>query len=101
MVYKIVILPQANKELVVAYKYYANISIQVLKAFDKELQYVYQCLERNPFYPIRYKTLRGIPFKKFPYLVFYHLDNQRNLVFVYSVFHTAQNPKKCPKSEEE
>lgn len=34
--------------------------------------------------------------KKFPYLVFYTLDEERELIIIKAVFHTSQHPDKYP-----
>ena len=96
MVYNLTILPKAQEEIQKAFEYYEQISISVLTNFDSQLEEVYQNLEKNPFYQVRYKHLRNIPFKSFPYLVFFDVDQDNNTIYIYSVFHTSQNPNKYP-----
>ena len=97
MAYKLVILPQAQRENEKAFEYYGEISFSVLFNFNEQLEIVYNSLEINPFYQVRYKHLRAIPFKTFPYLIFFDVDKHSNLIYIYSVFHTSQNPDKYPK----
>lgn len=94
MEYSIYILPKAIEEIQDAFEYYLNISDKVLNNFDKELEDVFKNLEKNPFYEVKHKNLRAIPFKSFPFLVFFDIDPIKNIVFIYSVFHTSQNPEK-------
>lgn len=96
MVYKLVILPRAQQEIIDAFDYYNKISKTVLNAFNRDLEDVYQSLESNPFYQLKYKNLRGIPFKKFPFLIFFSVEEAEKKVYIYSVFHTSQNPKSYP-----
>lgn len=96
MVYEIAILPRAVDEIAEAFDYYESISKSVLKAFYNELNQVYESLELNPFYQIRYKNLRAVPLKKFPYLVFFDIDTEIKKVYIYSVFNTYLNPEKYP-----
>lgn len=96
MAYNIFILPQANHEIEKAFQYYGNVSVATLINFDDQLQQVYKNLEINPFYQVRYKHLRAIPFKSFPYLVFFDVDQEQHIIYIYSVFHTSQDPKKYP-----
>jgi mRNA-degrading endonuclease RelE of RelBE toxin-antitoxin system len=96
MVYNLTILPQAQEEIQKAFEYYGNLSFLALTNFDKELEEVYQNLEINPFYQVRYKHLRAIPFKSFPFLVFFDVDQDNAVIYIYSVFHTSQNPDKYP-----
>lgn len=97
MAYKLVILPQAQREIDVAFEYYGEVSTAVLLHFYEQLENVYSSLEINPFYQVRYKHLRAIPFKTFPYLIFFDVDKDNYIIYIYSVFHTSQNPEKYPK----
>lgn len=97
MAYEIVILDRAQEEINSAFEYYAEISIAVLKSFDEQLEQVYQRLETNPFFQSRYKNLRTLPFKTFPYITFFTVDENEKTVYIYSVFNTSQNPEKYPK----
>lgn len=44
-------------------------------------------------FQLRYKTLRMVPVEKFPFLVFYQIDEDKKLVAVAGVLHTSRNPK--------
>jgi len=96
MSYKLIILDRAQEEIDEAYDYYSKISSGVLRSFDEHLEKVYQSLEANPFYEIRYEKLRALPFKSFPFVVFFKVDERSKTVYIYSVFHTSQNPEKYP-----
>ena len=96
MSYKLVILDRAQEEIDQAYDYYSQISSGVLRSFDEQLEKVYQSLEANPFYEIRYGKLRALPFKKFPFVVFFAVNEKSKTVYIYSVFHSSQNPEKYP-----
>jgi len=98
MGYKLVILPRAQQELIDAFDYYNKISRIVLKAFNSDLEEVYKSLEKNPFYQLKYKNLRAIPFKKFPFLLFYSIAEAEKKVYIYSIFHTSQNPESYPNT---
>ena len=97
MAYNLTILPQAQEEINQIFEYYKHLPNSVLVKFDKEIEKVYQTLEKNPFYKVRYKHLRAIPFKSFPYLVFFDIVEENQMVYIYSVFHTSQNPNNYPK----
>ncbi|MDQ5929934.1 MAG: hypothetical protein QG594_1716 [Bacteroidota bacterium] len=85
MVYNLTILLQAQEEIQKAFEYYGNLSFLALTNFDKELEEVYQNLEINPFYQVRYKHLRAIPFKSFPFLVFFMLTKTM-LLFIFILY---------------
>ena len=97
MGYEIKILPEALNDINNAFEYYEKISFKVLNSFKNELEENYNKLEINPFYQIKFKYLRVIPFKNFPYIIFFEVDEVTKIVYVYSVFHTFQNPNKYPK----
>ena len=94
MAYRLLILPQAEEEIDKAYEYYSQISELTVINFDNQLEEVYQNLELNPFYQVRYKGLRAIPFKSYPYLVYFNIDQEQKTVYIYSVFNTYQSPDK-------
>ncbi|MFK7115676.1 type II toxin-antitoxin system RelE/ParE family toxin [Flavobacterium oreochromis] len=91
MAYSLFILPQAQLEIENAYEYYSQFSASAVANFDQQLEEVYQNLETNPFYQVRYKHLRAIPFKSFPFLVYFNIDQENNIVHIYSVFNTYQS----------
>ena len=96
MSYNLIIAPQAVTDIEDAFEYYHNFSVNALNLFDDELQEVFDILELNPFFQIRYKKLRAVPFKSLPFLVFFELDEQEKNVYLYSVFNTHQDTNKYP-----
>lgn len=96
MNYDLVILDRAQEEIDQAYEYYSDISLSVMQSFDDQLEQLYQSLELNPFFQFRYKNLRALPFKSFPYMAFFDVDEKEKVVYIYSVFNTYQDPEKYP-----
>lgn len=96
MSYKLDILDRAQEEINQAFEYYEAVSLNVLKSFDDQLEHIYNALETNLFFQFRYKKLRALPFKSFPYMVFFEIDEQDKIVYIYSVFNTYQDPEKYP-----
>lgn len=94
MGFKIVISHSAELDLTEAYSHYATLSFKTLQHFDKELQESFKALEINPFYKLRYKKIRALPVKNFPYLIFFTLDESNRNVEIRGVFNTHQNPEK-------
>lgn len=94
MRFKLTISPLADLDLAEAYQYYADVSLKVLKDFDTEMEASYKALELNPFFTLRYKNVRGLPLKKFPFIIFYTLDEVNQIVEIRSVFKTHQDPEK-------
>ena len=97
MAYKIIISPIAIKNIDNAIRYYVeNASKKVAQNFLKEFKAVYKSLEKNPFYQFHDTNYRFLPFKKFPYILFFIVDEATQTVFLNAVFHTSQNPCKYP-----
>lgn len=86
----------ADKEIEKAIEYYSSKSENGEYNFKLQLNQVLDTLEFNPFFQFRYKKIRAIPFKTLPFLVFFDIDQDTNTVYIYSVFHTSQNPSKYP-----
>jgi len=91
MTYNLIIAPDAVKDIEKAFDYYSRFSRTAIDTFDKELLQVFDILEKNPFFQVRYKKLRAVPFRSLPYLVFFELDDKDKAVYIYSVFNTFLN----------
>ena len=96
MAYSLNILPNASIEIEKAFQFYENISENVLNNFNDDLEYVFQTLETNPHFQVRHKHLRAITLKKFPFLIFYDIDEIYKEIYNYSFFLTHKNPDKYP-----
>lgn len=58
------------------------------KAIDQRLQDVV----KNPeAYGIRFKSIRAINVKKFPYLIYYEIDFRFKYIYVLAVWHEARD----------
>ncbi len=96
MAYKVIVSPRAQKEIENAMDYYALYSSDAPQNFIAELSETYSILETNPFFSIRYKNIRSLKITKFPYSLFYVIDEKQNLVRILSCFHNKRNPTKRP-----
>lgn len=90
-------LPIAEENIEVATDYYAGISMKVLKSFNKQLDLSISRILINPYFQKRYKDVRALPLRKFPYIIFYEVDETEKMIYILSVFCTHQNPEKYPK----
>ncbi len=66
------------------------------KNFSMTMLLTIELLEINPFFQKRFNNYRVIPPNKFPFILIYVILEEEKLVFIESVFHTSQNPKKYP-----
>ena len=94
--YKIVVDITAQEELEAAEFYYFKISEKVSDKFIVSVFRTYFLLESNPHFSIRIKNYHTISISKFPYLLFYEIDEENKIVRILSYFHSSQNPEKYP-----
>ena len=94
MAFKLKFLPTAEFNIEEATDFYAEISLRVLKNFNKKLDEAFLRIENNTFFQRKYKNVRALPLKKFPYIIFYEIDDE--IIYILSVFCTHQNPQKYP-----
>jgi len=64
--------------------------------FLNDYKKTYKALQINPFYQVHDNNYHFFPFKKFPYIAFFIIDEASKTVFLNAVFHTSQNPNKYP-----
>ena len=70
MDYKIRISPIAKANIKEAVSYYKKeASLKVAQNFVKDYELALQKVKQNPFFQIYYKNFRGLPLKKFPYII--------------------------------
>lgn len=61
--------------------------------FIEEYEAYLKALQNNPFYQIRYGTIRCLPLKKFKYMIHFTVDEVKKTVYIYAVLSTYLNPK--------
>ncbi len=97
MEFKIIISPRAQLEIEVITDYYFEVSPNVIPKFYEMLEQTYGFLKINPFFVERYKKFRAVPIFKFPYLLFYAIDENNKTIKILSCFHTSRSNKNYPK----
>ncbi|MWB95290.1 type II toxin-antitoxin system RelE/ParE family toxin [Flavobacterium sp. GA093] len=96
MGYKIIVSPRAQNEIINAMEFYTKQSLQAPNNFIIQLQKAYDVLAINPFFRICYKEVRVITLRRFPYSLFYVVDENENSIRVLSCFHNKRNPARRP-----
>ncbi len=95
--FKIFITPYAALDIELTYKYYLEkANSQIAKKFKNEINGAFRILKRYPYFQIKTKTYRAIQLKVFPFLIFYEINENNNIIKILSVFHTSQSPLKWP-----
>jgi plasmid stabilization system protein ParE len=93
MAYSLSVSTAAENDLLEAYLWYEQQQLGLGSKFLEQVEKSYYSLLLNPeAFEIRYKKRVGaIPVRKFPYLVFYVLEDQH--VKIISVFNTNRSTK--------
>lgn len=96
MAYRIIVSPRAQTEIEDAIDYYAFHSVDAPRNFISILSDTYKILEEKPIQRVRYKNVRAVKIKRFPYLLHFVINEANNTVKILSCFHNKRNPKKRP-----
>lgn len=97
MAYKVIVSPRAQKEIEDSIDYYSQNSINAPYHFVSALEEAYRTLENDPLTRIRYKKVRALKLRKFPYLLYFVINERTLVVRVLSCFHDKRNPKSRPR----
>lgn len=68
-----------------------GLGFEFLDCVEASLKNIINCPE---MYQIRYSNFRGCPIRRFPFSIFYTIED--NQIVLHSVFDNRQNPKKKP-----
>ena len=96
MAYKIIVSPRAQKEIENAIDFYALYSNNAPFNFIATLKKAYNSLALNPIHRVCYKNIRALKLPKFPYTLYFVVNQAQNTVKVLSCFHNKRNPNKRP-----
>ena len=98
MDYKIVITPDAFTDIENAINYYKlNASKRVATLFINDYKKAFKDILKTKYFQIFFQDFRGKPLDKFPFIVFYTIDENRKVITIKAIFHTSQNTDKYPK----
>lgn len=96
MKYEIVFQPKAITEIQNSIDYYDEQQFGLGEKFYNELFEYIEAIIINPFYKILAQNIRVLPLKKFPFIIFYWVDEIEKKVYIEAVFHTSQNSENYP-----
>ena len=96
MAYSLIVSSRAQKEIENASEYYALYSNNAPIKFIVALNNTYETLKSNPFFVVNYKNVRTLKLKKFPYSLYFVVNEKQRTVKVLSCFHNKRNPYKRP-----
>jgi len=93
MAFKIVITQKAHIDILEGVEWYDKQSTDIGKRFYQTIQKKFKTLRQNPFFQVRYEDVRCLPLGKYPYLIHFVLDEERELIIVIGVICTYLNPE--------
>ncbi len=77
MGYNLIVSPRAQKEIENAIDYYALYSIDTPRNFIIAIKEAYGIIATNPFFAVRYKNIRGLKLNKFPYSLYFIINEKK------------------------
>lgn len=78
-----------------AVEWYATKSIKAAENLIIEVEHALQLICDNPDrWRNEYKQFRELGVKKYPYVIIYTVEENKQLVIITAIFHTNRNPKK-------
>ena len=90
--YSIELSEEAEIDFDKSYEYYSEDSPKVADAFFKRVNLSLENIKQNPFsYPEVYKEIRKYVVKKFPFVIYYLIEDYS--IKVIALFHTSRNPE--------
>src|SRR5690349_2355016 len=93
MAYKVILQPEAIKDLQEAINYYSSISIPLGRKFHTQVGSILAELSQLPFYEVRYDDVRMRKIKLFPYIIHFRIDEKALIVRVYAIRFALMNPE--------
>lgn len=94
MSYNIKLLPIVHTDLRKAKKWYHDKNETLSKEFkievNKEIDYIG---EYPDHYQLKYKELRQSLVARFPYAVFYLVEEEQKRIIIFGVLHTSRDPE--------
>jgi plasmid stabilization system protein ParE len=89
--------PKAEQDIEEAAVYYSMINGQLGLQFIDRLIETVRILESNPFFAIRYKNIRTVRLRQFPYLIHFLVREENEKVIILAVIYAGSEPKDYSK----
>jgi toxin ParE1/3/4 len=97
MGFRVIVNLRAQDEIDRALEWYSGNSRSAAARFLESLQAAYRILGINPFFQIRYRNIRAVSLRNFPYFLFFAVDESAGTVRILSCFHQHRNPETRPE----
>ena len=94
MSYTVIISPEANEDLTDILGWYSTQSTkEVKKRLIEDFSKTFKTLEKSPkSFSIRFKNTRCAVMKKYPYNIYYWVDDSDSTANIFAILHQKRNP---------
>jgi plasmid stabilization system protein ParE len=90
-----ILIPEAKADVADAYMWYEDQSLGLGMDFLRCVEVALLSIQRTPMiYPVVHEAYRRALVRRFPFAIFFEIDDANDRCVVYSVFHCSQNPEK-------
>ncbi len=93
MAFKIEVRPLALMDTYKIIDWYSERSKVLGNKFYKQLKKHYKSLEINPFFVVRYKNVRCLPMRGFPYMIHFIIDEIKYKIVIIGIISTSRDPQ--------
>jgi plasmid stabilization system protein ParE len=94
MSYSFVNSPAVRTDIIEAVDYYKKINPEYPKQFLFRIREAKAYIAHSPFgFQIKYKQVRTLLLKKFPYHIHYLVDETKEVIVIIAIIHAYKNPK--------
>ena len=91
--YSFVNRPAVKKDITNAIEYYTTISPKLAKEFLFRIREAKNYINSSPLgFQIKYKEVRTLLLKQFPYHIHYLIDNSKKQIIILAIIHAYKNP---------
>ncbi len=85
---------RAIEDTIKAMTYYEEQKVGLGDSFAEVVERNLEHLTNSAHFQIKYKTIRTLPLKPFPFMIHFTLDETTNVVKIHAIIHTSLDPKK-------
>jgi len=90
--FKVRIRDTAFDDLHDAVDYYSTINPTLGERFFSIFENALEIIQMNPYFQVRFDDIRSLTLHKFPYSIYFDVDQKRSIINVYAVVHQAADP---------
>ncbi|AGC75387.1 ParE-like toxin of type II ParDE toxin-antitoxin system [Nonlabens dokdonensis] len=86
-------MPEVKLDLQKVRDWYTAINVELLSNFREDLNLQLEYLIQNPeYFQRRYRNLRIINLKKFPYIIYYMVNEIDSQIVLFGILHNKRHP---------